>query len=92
MGDAGTGKQADLSPWTSADLREFAEHYEVTPKNDRELFSIAMNRLIHMCHLVNFKYPGLTPVLQGHEDLLAFCREPVFLEAAVGLVGEGVLQ
>jgi hypothetical protein len=38
-------KQADLSPWSSADLREFAELYEVPPKNDRDLFYIAMNRL-----------------------------------------------
>ena len=33
-----------------------------------------------------------TAILQGRKDLLAFCRESVFLEAAVGLVGKGVLQ
>jgi hypothetical protein len=36
---------ADSVPWTPADIREFAEHYEVDPKNDRELFAIVLNRL-----------------------------------------------
>jgi hypothetical protein len=37
--------EADSDPWTAADIREFAEHYEVDPKSDRELFAIACNRL-----------------------------------------------
>jgi hypothetical protein len=37
--------EADSVPWTPADIREFAEHNEVDPKNDRELFAIARKRL-----------------------------------------------
>ena len=37
--------EADCAPWAPADVREFAEHYEVDPKNDRDLFAIARNRL-----------------------------------------------
>jgi hypothetical protein len=37
--------EADSVPWTPADIREFADHYEVDPKNDRELFAIARKRL-----------------------------------------------
>jgi hypothetical protein len=37
--------EADSDPWTPADIREFAEHHEVDPKNDRELFAIARKRL-----------------------------------------------
>ncbi|MDB6026456.1 MAG: hypothetical protein JWM68_2679, partial [Verrucomicrobiales bacterium] len=38
-------KEADSIPWTPADVREFAETYEVDPKNDKELFAIARKRL-----------------------------------------------
>ena len=38
-------KEADSEPWTPTDLREFAERHEVDPKNDKELFSIALKRL-----------------------------------------------
>ena len=37
--------QADLSAWTPEDLRTFAQHHEVDPKNDKELFSIVRKRL-----------------------------------------------
>jgi len=37
--------EADSDPWTSADIRDFAEHHEVDPKNDKELFGIACKRL-----------------------------------------------
>lgn len=39
-------KEADSEPWTPADLREFAARNEVDPKNDKELFSIALKRLL----------------------------------------------
>lgn len=38
-------READAEPWTPGDLREFAERHEVDPKNDRELFAIALKRL-----------------------------------------------
>ena len=36
--------EANSAPWTPADIREFAEHHEVDPKNDKELFAIARKR------------------------------------------------
>ena len=38
-------KEADFEPWIPSDIREFAERNEVDPKNDRELFAIALRRL-----------------------------------------------
>jgi hypothetical protein len=37
--------EADLTPWTPADIRDFAVHHEVNPKNDKDLFLIIRNRL-----------------------------------------------
>jgi hypothetical protein len=37
--------EADLSPWTPDDLRNFAEVHELDPKNDKELFAIAKKSL-----------------------------------------------
>jgi len=38
-------READLTPWTPADLRCFANDHEVDPKTDKELFAIACKRI-----------------------------------------------
>jgi hypothetical protein len=38
-------QQADSIPWTPHDIRTFARDYEIDPKSDRELFSLACRRL-----------------------------------------------
>ncbi len=38
-------READFLPWTPTDLRNFAQHHEVDPKSDNELFAIAQKRI-----------------------------------------------
>jgi hypothetical protein len=38
-------RQSDFEPWTPTDLRSFAQHHEVDPNSDKELFAIACKRI-----------------------------------------------
>jgi hypothetical protein len=41
-------RQSDLVPWTPGELQTFAQHHEVDPKSDRELFVIAQKRILEL--------------------------------------------
>ena len=41
----GTGERADITPWSTSDIRQFADSYEYDPTNDRDLYGIVTNRL-----------------------------------------------
>lgn len=38
-------QEADLQPWTAEDVRRFESEYEVSPRNDEDLFRVACRRL-----------------------------------------------
>ena len=57
-------RQSDFQPWTPNDVRLFAQHHEVDPKSDRELFSIANKRVLELKYDVESSNNSLRDELQ----------------------------
>jgi len=64
-------RQADLPAWNPADIRSFAQHYEIDPKTDHDLFTIAVRRLVELKHDVEASENSLRDELRsGDQEFL----------------------